>query len=69
MKKRVFFKSVLNCNLATIIFFLKVWWPYIFAEAHLHIFPAVDSVGGTSMGRRDEIRTRACLTASQRATN
>jgi hypothetical protein len=40
-----------------------------FAEAHLHIFIAVGSVGGTSLGCRAEIRTRACLTASQRATN
>ncbi len=30
------------------------------------IFTAADSVGGTSMGCRAEIRTRACLTASQR---
>jgi hypothetical protein len=40
-----------------------------FAEAHLHVFTAVGSVGGTSMGCRAEILTRACLTASQRATN
>ena len=39
-----------------------------FAEALLHIFIAAGSVGGTSLGCRDEIRTRACLTASQRTT-
>jgi hypothetical protein len=39
------------------------------AEALLHIFIAAGSVGGTSLGCRDEIRTRACLTASQRTTN
>ncbi len=33
-------------------------------KAHLHVFTAVGSVGGTSMGCRAEIRTRACLTAS-----
>jgi len=37
-----------------------------FAEALLHIFIAAGSVGGTSLGCRAEIRTRACLTASQR---
>ncbi len=35
-----------------------------FAEAHLHIFTAAGSVGGTSKGCREEIRTPACLTAS-----
>jgi len=40
-----------------------------FAEALLHIFIAAGSVGGTSLGCRAEIRTRACLTASQRTTN
>jgi hypothetical protein len=40
-----------------------------FAEALLHNFTAVGSVGGTSLGCRAEIRTRACLTASQRATS
>ncbi len=39
-----------------------------FAEA-LHIFIAAGSVGGTSLWCRAEIRTRACLTASQRTTN
>jgi hypothetical protein len=32
-------------------------------------FETVGSVGGTSLGCRAEIRTRACLTASQRTTN
>jgi hypothetical protein len=40
-----------------------------FAEALLHIFMAAGSVGGTSLGCRAEIRTRACLTASQRTTS
>ncbi len=40
-----------------------------FAEALLHIFMAADSVGGTSLVCRAEIRTRARLTASQRTTN
>jgi hypothetical protein len=39
------------------------------AEALLHVFIAAGSVGGTSLGCRAEIRTRACLTASQRTTN
>ncbi len=51
-------------------FFIQQLHSYIihaktFAEAHLHIFTAVGTVGGTSMGCRAEIRTRACLTASQ----
>jgi hypothetical protein len=40
-----------------------------FVEALLHVFIAAGSVGGTSLGCRAEIRTRACLTASQRTTN
>ncbi len=37
-----------------------------FAEGLFHIFKAAGSVGGTSLGCRAEIRTQACLTASQR---
>ncbi len=61
-----------NATLFAIIFFLYSRYIHTsfihsqtFAEAHLHIFTAVSSVGGTSMGCRAEIRTRACLTASQ----
>ncbi len=39
-----------------------------FAEALLHMFIAASSEGGTSLGCRADIRTRACLTASQRTT-
>jgi hypothetical protein len=37
-----------------------------FAEALFHIFTAAGSVGGTFLGCRADIRTRACHTASQR---
>ncbi len=40
-----------------------------FAEVLLHFFIAAGSVCGTSLGCRAEIRTRTCLTASQRTTN
>ncbi len=40
-----------------------------FAEALHHIFIAAGLVGGTSKGCRAEIRTRPCLTTSQRTAN
>ncbi len=40
-----------------------------FAEVLLHIFIAAGSAGGTFLGCRAEIRTRACHTASQRTAN
>ncbi len=43
--------------------------PSPFAEASLHFFIACLLSGGTSLWCRAENRTRACLTASQRATN
>ncbi len=39
-----------------------------FAGALLHVFIALGSVGGTSLGCQAEIRTQECLTASQRTT-
>ncbi len=56
---------------ACLFFFLHYKHSYnhsfiTFAEANLHIFTAASSVGWTSMRWGAEIRTQACLTASQR---
>ncbi len=51
------------------ITFIQYIYPSPFAEASLHFFIACLLSGGTSLWCRAENRTRACLTASRRATN
>ncbi len=51
------------------ITFIQDIYPSPFAEASLHFFIACLLSGGTSLWCRAENQTRACLTASRRATN
>jgi hypothetical protein len=70
-----FFKGLVTlCHSFCIFFSVTIHTLYnhsliTFAEALLNVFIVVGSVVGTSLGCRAEIRTRACLTASQRTTN